>query len=202
MLKKIIAISLICVFLLALLSGCKDKDDPQSVWPTYENLDKRLVIASSSDYEDCQRHNLSEYEFYAPDSIIVIRDSAVVGEYAKGDAVYEKLLQLHTQSLQDTIQAAKDRYEEHGIPYPPATMGIVGSPVNTEDGLVQALMGGMYLVYTYTEKTYAPVYFEIKEPSDNAQFMCVQPALEGESRGPFAFQISQELWDYLGTFKK
>lgn len=201
MIKKIIAISLICVFLFILLSGCKDKGDPQSVWPTYENLDKRLVVVSSNDYADCPRHNLSEYEFFTPDAIIVIRDDAVLGEYAKGDAVYEELLQLHTRSLQDSIQADKDRYEELGIPYPATTMGIVGSPVNTEEGLAQALMGGIYLVYTYAENAYAPVYFDINEPLGNSMFMCVQPVLEGESRGPFAFTVSQSFWDYLGTIK-
>lgn len=201
-LKRIISLIMICSSLLTILCGCKEKKN-QIEWPVLENPDDRILIADRNNYTNCSQHNLPLFEFYTPDSIVLIRDGTVVAEYGKNDAIYEELLQIHTRSLQSAIQSLKDRFkDELKYPYPHQTKGMVGSPVETESGLRTALLDETYLVYTYADNTYAPVYFEMNDPSVLSQVVSAQPVLEGESGGPYGFHASQELWDYLKNLQE
>ena len=197
--KMFISLVLVCVSLLAVLCGCKAEEKKQSK-PSLDNLDERLLMVDRNNYTDCPMHDVPLFEYYTPDTITLIRDDAVVAEYPKGNAVYEKILQMHSQSLQANIQNYKDRYQdEMKYPYPHQTKGMVGSPFVTENGLRTALLGRTYLVYTYADDVYAPVYFDINDPSSLSQVVSAQPVLAGESGGPFGFHTSHELWDYLKT---
>lgn len=205
MTKKFIPLLLIFVLLASTLSSCKTtivKQSESEIKKT-EYIDERLIMADPDDYTNSPRHNVPQFQYHNPDAIILIRDDVVVGEYPKSDGVYEKILQLHTDSLQENLRNYREQYKEQmKEPYPHQTYGMVGYSVETENGSVGALLNGTYLVYTYTENTYAPVYFDMKAPSDCSHVISAQPVLEGESRGPFAFETTQELWDYLSEMEK
>lgn len=200
LIKKGIVLLLVCGFLLTVLWGCKANTKKQSDWPALENYDQSIWMANSSDFANCPRHDLPFFTFFTPDTITLVRDNAVVGEYQKGNANYEKILQMHTQSLEKNLEDYKTKYKDQmKYPFPYQTMGIVGGVAEAEDGLRGVLTGGTYLVYTYNENAYAPVYFDMKAPTEISQVIAAQPVLEGQSGGPFGFNTSQELWDYLKT---
>lgn len=182
--RRNIAIAFICVFLLTLLCGCQDR----SAESFLKDLDNRLLRAHSKDFANCTKYNLQMLEFPAPDTIILIRDDKVVGEYEKGNAVYEEIFTMHSHAIQEYLKKELK---------PLQTKGIVGSPVQTTEGIQTALLGGTYLVYSYKDNGYAPAYFQINTPKELSQVSSAQPVLEGELRGPFGYVISQQLWDYL-----
>lgn len=197
--KKLAALVLVGASLLTGLLGCKsDKDEFK--WPQLKNADKRLLVADPADYADCPQHDVPLFEFYTPDTITLIRDGAVVGEYPKENATYEKILQMLSQALADKLQQLMDRHGEdmknHAWPHGVGT--VMGSPVETEDGLRTALLGRIYLVYTYKDNAYAPVYFAISESAEELSLVsAAQPKISGEFGGPFGFYATQELADYL-----
>ena len=192
---------LLCLVMFSVLCGCKEEEKEQSEWPIYlEDVDERLLWADSANYADCPRHNLPLFEFYTPDTITLIRDDAVIAEYPKGNAVYERILQLHTQSLQNSLQYYKDRYkDEMKEPYPHQVGAILAYSVETEDGKRSKLVAGTYLVYTYADDAYAPVYFNLSAPTELSLVGTAQPHASDEFGGPYGFNTSQELWDYLKT---
>ena len=185
--KAVMALALVCASFLAVLCGCQ-KAKADSEYPTIANL---------NDYANCPKHDVAHFEFYTPDTITLVREGVVIGVYAKGSSVYEAILEMNESALQSHLA---DYMARTGQPCAGQTMGIVGDVIETEDGLVGGLMVyGIYLVYEYADHAYPPVYFSLRNPSDNSTVYAAQPRDPGEGTGPYAFTVSQELLDYLNT---
>lgn len=185
--KSVLALGLACASCLAILCGCQ-KAKADSEYPT---------IANPNDYADCPKHDVAHFEFYTPDTITLVREGVIIGVYSKGTAVYETILEMNETTLQTSLA---DYMARTGQTKAGLTQGIVGDVIETEDGLVGGLMVyGIYLVYEYADHAYPPVYFCLRNPSDNSTVYAAQPRDPDEGTGPYGFTVSQEFLDYLNS---
>ena len=185
--KVFLSFLLIAVLLVPALYGCQKK--------TYQEVDTALILPKATDYPDSKPHDMDNFDFAKPDTITLVMDNKIIGEYAAGSTAYEKILEINTEALQSYV---KEQKEIHGEQYSSAMLGDLGSLTETKDGYIRTIIGCIILIYQYADNRYAPVYFQLNNPSQEPSFFvwACQPDCSTH-----LYPGTQELWDYVHELK-
>lgn len=184
--KRAVSILLMISSLVA-LSGCREN-----------RLDERLIVQDLDNYTDCPQHNIVQLDFFEPDVITLVKNDTFIQEYSKGDVIYEKIFQMQETTLENYYQEHVKRTGKEQVSKIKGTFGQYSSKKEQT-----YLTGGTYIVYTYFNHTYAPVYFQISNPAvDVSSVMTTQNEIADNAYVPYGFYATQELWDYLSEMEK